>query len=109
MLSTSFVRQESLELLLPSSSAGPVAGQSVLYIYVSNNGEIFIGNQAVDLSKLNRALSGELDKNPDQSIMVLVADKVSVQTLVTVMDKVYVSGARNISVSDWKMPVQGAS
>ena len=103
MLSTSFVRQESMELLLPSDSAKRDISQVVMYIYVSDNGEIFIGNKSTDMGKLSSQLVDEFEKNIDQNIMVLVASKVSVQTMVTVLDKIYQTGARNISVADWKM------
>ncbi len=103
MLSTSFVRQESMELMMPSDSAKRDAKQQVMYIYVSDNGEVFLGNKSMGLRDLSLRLVDEFEKNVDQHIMVLVSSKVSVQTMVTVLDKIYLTGARNVSVSDWKM------
>ena len=103
MLSTSFVRQESMELLLPSDASKRDISQQVMYIYVSDNGEIFIGNSSTDMGNLSDRLVDEFEKNIDQNIMVLVAKKVSVQTMVSVLDKIYQTGARNISVADWRM------
>lgn len=103
MLSTSFVRQESMELLLPSDASKRDLSQQVMYIYVSDNGEIFLGNKSTDISSFSDRLVDEFEKNIDQNIMVLVASKVSVQTMVTVLDKIYQTGARNISVADWRM------
>lgn len=109
MLSTTFVRTESMELSLPSSekSAVVAADASATYIYVSNNGETFLGNKSVDISSLPDLLVDEMHGKADARIMVLVANQVSVQTLVTVMDEVYRAGGRNVSVADWKMPVGG--
>jgi biopolymer transport protein ExbD len=103
MLSTSFVRQESMELMMPSDAAKRDAKQQVMYIYVSDNGEVFLGNKSMGMRDLSTRLVDEFEKNVDQHIMVLVSEKVSVQTMVTVLDKIYLTGARNISVADWKM------
>ena len=92
-----------MELLLPSDASKRDISQQVMYIYVSDNGEIFIGNSSTDMGNLSDRLVDEFEKNIDQNIMVLVAKKVSVQTMVSVLDKIYQTGARNISVADWRM------
>ncbi len=92
-----------MELLLPSDASKRDISQQVMYIYVSDNGEIFIGNTSTDMTNLSSRLVDEFEKNIDQNIMVLVAKKVSVQTMVSVLDKIYQTGARNISVADWRM------
>jgi biopolymer transport protein ExbD len=92
-----------MELMMPSDSAKRDTKQQVMYIYVSDNGEVFLGNQSMSLRDLSTRLVDEFEKNVDQHIMVLVSAKVSVQTMVTVLDKIYLTGARNISVADWKM------
>lgn len=102
MLSTSFVRTEAMELSLPSQ-AGLQKGGKVVHIFISNNGETFVERESVGEKKMRQVLRERLFANPDSHVLVLVADKVSVQTLVHVLDRIYLSGGRNISIDNWRM------
>jgi biopolymer transport protein ExbD len=101
MLSTSFVRTEAMELSLPSQ-AGVQTGK-IVHIYISNNGEMFLENRSVDDKTLHHQLRERLFAEPDSHVLVMVANKVSVQTLVRVLDRIYLSGGRNVSVDNWNV------
>ncbi len=102
MLSTSFARTEAMELSLPSQ--GQLQKDSkIVHIFISDNGETFLESKSVDERKLRHMLRERLFADPDSHVLVQVAKQVSVQTLVHVLDRIYLSGGRNISIADWKM------
>ncbi len=109
MLTTSFTKTESLELLLPHS-----AGQSqqeakkdsgkTLHIYISDIGETFLENRSVSEQELSHELHDIFVSDPERGVLVLSASKVSVQLLVRVMDRIYTAGGKNLAVADWVIP-----
>ncbi len=101
MLSTSFVRTESMELSLPSGIGEYFEKKKVVLVYVGNDGKLYIGNQHVSEGRLGRRIGQLLKDDPNRSILLLAADKVSVQKLVTVMDWIYLAGGKNVSVASW--------
>jgi biopolymer transport protein ExbD len=102
MLSTSFVRTESMELTLPHAAGTIVPGEKLLQVYVSEDGQMFAGRKPVEEEQLVQLLKEMLVQHPDLNILVLSGPKVTVQQLVTVMDRVYLAGAKNLSVASWK-------
>ncbi len=104
MLSTSFVSTEAMELSLPSQVAlSQASGDKIVHVFISNNGETFLENKSVSENELRHNLRERLFADPESHVLVLVADKVSVQTLVRVLDRVYLSGGRNIAIDNWRM------
>ncbi|HEU5046459.1 MAG TPA: biopolymer transporter ExbD [Rickettsiales bacterium] len=109
MLTTSFTKTESLELLLPPS-APPTAhnirkdAEETLHIYISDVGETFLENKSINEQDMVRDLHGIFTQTPDRGVLVLSASKVPVQVLVRVMDRIYTAGGRNIAVADWILP-----
>lgn len=108
MLTTSFTRSESLELALPDSAKPAVAQAAAadaktLHVYISNTGEIFIERDSVGGEGLSEALAKVFMDNPDRGVLVMSASKVSVGSLVKVLDRIYTAGGKNIAVADWIM------
>jgi biopolymer transport protein ExbD len=108
MLTTSFTRSESLELALPAAATSVVdpAKQPVmktLHIYISNTGEIFLERKSLSEQQMSEELTGLFTESPDRGVLVLSASKVSVGSLVKVLDRIYSAGGRNIAVADWLM------
>lgn len=109
MLTTSFTKTESLELLLPPTT--PVTLQSVkkddektLHIYISDMGETFLEQKSINEQGMAQELRDIFKSTPERGVLILSAGKVSVQILVRVMDRIYTAGGRNIAVSDWIIP-----
>ena len=99
MLTTSFMKVESMELLLPSSKATKNAERtSVVHITLQDNGSVIFGKRAVTLSDLQNTLKTLLGNNPDQRIVILSAPTVSLQRLVEMMDLVYLTGGKSVYI-----------
>lgn len=107
MLTTSFTRSESLELLLPTTAA-PAAvktelpkDSATLHIYIANSGETFLEKKSLNEQDMAQALHNVMSANPDRGVLVLSANQVPVSVLVRVMDRIYTAGGKNIAVADW--------
>ena len=101
MLTSSFMKSESIELSIPKVDSKVATTKNVIKIFISNNGDLTIGNRPVDAEELHRSLTEIFQANQNQRVLVLSGAKVNVQTLVSVMDVVYQSGGKNMSVADW--------
>lgn len=107
MLTTSFMKIESLELMLPSSSAAKVVEKNeVMHLFIQANGDMLLGKRRIDQDELTTSLSRMFEKDPGTKVMMLTADGVTIQQLVNIMDRVYQSGGRSLFVRKWdKAPV----
>lgn len=103
MLSTSFVRTESLELTLPGNAPAttPQPQEKTLQIYLTGDGITYMDNQQIGLDPLTRTLRETFMRQPDQSVLLLNGPEVTVQQMINVMDKIYLSGGKNLSVESW--------
>ena len=109
MLTTSFTKTESLELLLPPSAPINVTPEKkeeaqTLHIYISDMGETFLEQKSLNEQDMAQELHGIFTSTPERGVLILSAGKVSVQVLVRVMDRIYTAGGRNIAVADWTIP-----
>jgi biopolymer transport protein ExbD len=100
MLTTSFMRIESLELMLPS--VGKAASKKeVTHIFVKENGEIILGRRSVEPEELSESLLRLFAGDPTASVMLLSEDGVTMQQLVAVMDRVSAAGGKSLFVRKW--------
>lgn len=101
MLSTSFIKTESMELSFPSGQEVKETPQTALRIFVHDDNRLFLGEDEMNLTDLKAQLRLLLFKDPDRTILLLSGKKVSVQRLVSIMDDIYLMGGRNVSVAEW--------
>ncbi len=103
MLTTSFMRIESMELMLPSAVKQSEASRTddVVRLYLSSTGEVTLGKRKLSGADLDETLQRLIVGNPDVRIMLLTADGVSMQQLVDMMDKVSLMGAKSLLVRTW--------
>ena len=103
MLTTTFMHIESLELNLPSVSAGKAAAKNeAMHLFIAANGDMMLGQRALDQKELTESLTRMFEKDPGTKIMLLTADGVTMQQLVNVMDRVYMAGGRSLFVRKWE-------
>lgn len=102
MLTTTFMRIESLELLLPSTGAKTAEKSDVMHLFIQANGDMLLGSRKVDQDGLIKTLKRLLEKDEDTRIMLLTAEGVTMQQLVGVMDRIYLIGGRSLFVRKWE-------
>lgn len=110
MLTTSFMKIESLELMLPTkaSSKVSVARDDMARIFIQPDGAILFGGNTVEKEDMRKILQATFAENSEQKVVVFSADNVSMQRLVDVMDMVYVAGGKSLFVREWDLSEEGA-
>ena len=117
MLTTTFMRIESLELNLPSVSAKAAADKGeVMHLFIQANGDMLLGQRKVDQEELIESMKRLFEKDTNTKVMLLSAEGVTMQQLVGIMDRVYMAGGRSLFVRKWQsappaatQPTAGAS
>jgi biopolymer transport protein ExbD len=102
MLTSSFMRVESLELNLPSVSPKPVEKTDVMHLFIQADGNMLLGKRKLDQQELTESLSRMFKKDPNTKVMLLTAEGVTMQQLVNVMDNLYQAGGRSLFVRKWE-------
>lgn len=109
MLTTSFMKIESMELSLPSASkVNKASEKNLTQIFLMNDGSIRYGQRPVERPELRKTLESVFAGHPDHRVLLLTEDQVSLQTLVELMDTVYMSGGKNVFVHAWQPPAENA-
>ncbi len=102
MLTSSFMRVESLELNLPSVSPSPAVKSDVMHLFIQADGNMLLGKRRLDQQELTESLSRMFKKDPGTKVMLLTAEGVTMQQLVNVMDNLYQAGGRSLFVRKWE-------
>lgn len=102
MLTTTFMRVESLELNLPSVAPKPADKTDVMHLFIQADGAMILGKRKLDQQELTESLSRMFQKDPNTKIMLLTAEGVTMQQLVNVMDNIYQVGGRSLFVRKWE-------
>ena len=102
MLTTSFMKIESMELILPSASGAKSAEkQEVVRIFIQDNGDMLLGSRKLGAEEMSESLARMFDKDPNTRIMLLTSDGVTMQQLVDIMDRIYLMGGKSLFVRKW--------
>ena len=99
MLTSSFVRDEGIQLELPSASTAQAMDQDNFTVSVSGEGDVFVDSDKVTLSELSELVSSRFSAaSKDKSVSVRASSKASVESLVGVMDAVRSGGVEAVSI-----------
>ncbi len=103
MLSTTFIRIESMELGLPGNGEGGkiAIGKMPVLIDIVSTGGIYWQREMVLPTTLRAKLDAELKRDPNRKVLVRSGKGVSVQKLVSVLDSVYLAGVKDVAVDKW--------
>lgn len=103
MLTTSFVKTESIEIAFPTEEqVEGVDKDSVIVIVVVDSERIYLGRNRVEPSELQGKLREILAEDPERAVLLMSSELNTVQEVVSIMDMVYQSGGKNVAVSNWR-------
>lgn len=102
MLTTSFMRIESLELILPSAGGKAADKQEVIRLFLYENGDLQLGRRKLDPETLDDSLKAMFEKDSSTRIMLLTDKGVTMQQMVGAMDRIYAAGGQSVFVRKWK-------
>lgn len=99
MLASSFLDWRGLELATPAPAGRGGGVEGTLLVRVGPGGAVDLAGMSVDVSDLSDALSARLAADPGRAVTVLAAAGVTLQQLVTVIDRVDAAGATAVSLA----------
>ena len=102
MLTTSFMRIESMELILPSAAGKSVEKVDAVHVFIYPNGEVALGKRKLTQDDLSESLLRMFEKDENTRVMLFTADGVTIQQLVGIMDHVYMMGGKSLFVRKWE-------
>lgn len=99
LVTASFTKEAGIDVDRPSAQTAVRQERGNLVIAISQNGEIWIDNQQVDLRSLRAHVQRLHAQNPEGTV-IITADKQSRSGLmVDVMDQVRLAGVSNIAIA----------
>ena len=102
MVTTTFVKDMSLELNRPSAASASLASTKVTRVYIDNSSEIYIDNQPVKLWAVQSKLRDILRTATEKSVLVITDTDIPVGVLIDVVDECRMSGAKDVAISTTK-------
>lgn len=98
MLTSHLVQEPAIRIKLPESKTAEAKDEMIKTVLISKSGEIYFMNSQVDLKDLRAVIKDGLS-DMDKDFLKIKADRdVNVGLLVSVIDEVRLSGAKNFSI-----------
>ena len=86
LLSSSFVVQPGIKVLLPKAEAGEADNRQDVIISLTEQGAVFVNNEQVTMETLGPRLAMALGSKLDQTVIINADRTVNLQNAVQVMD-----------------------
>ena len=103
MLTTSFVEQPGMKLDLPETESTAGENTYELTVTISSEGEVYLGDELIDLENLKAELQKYKEDN-NTSSLVIKADKTTPHgTVVRIMDIAKISGLEKLIIASEKV------
>ena len=99
MLASTFIRPESIDLVIHGPTSAVSAPKKPLLVQIASNGSIKLNGLILSLQDLEMELRARTLGSLEPTITIQTEDDVSVQLLVQVMDEINTAGLNNISLS----------
>ncbi len=99
LVTTTFVKETSLEVHRPTAQTAERKEKSTILIGVSKEGTVYMENRIVDIRAVRAHVEKLLAENPEAGVIV-VADKQShTGVIVNVIDQCRLAGAKGVSIA----------
>ena len=94
MIATPFIYQSSINVQLPQASKSEETSRDII-ITINAQGEIFLEDAKLDLSKLKYTLAAKVRSKPNASVIINGDKNVRYDSVMQVMDVLTQSGVKN--------------
>lgn len=98
MMTANFVHADSMEMTMPTAKEAKSLKVSPLVVRLDAQATLTLNGAPVDRPGLAREVGGAVRANRDVPIQVESSPEVEVESLVAVLDTIYQTGGRNITV-----------
>ena len=98
MVTTTFVKDQQLDLERPGASSGDPASTKALRVAIDRQGGLFVGDNAVKPWMLQSRVRDFLRDSGDGAVLVVADRRVAAERLIEVVDQCRLAGARDVGV-----------
>ena len=99
MVSTTFVKDQQLDIDRPSASSSTRSDADVVRVSLDKSSGVFIDGQPIKIWALQSKVRDLLSSRTDKSVLVITDDTIPVKSLVNVVDEIRLSGAETVAVA----------
>ncbi len=99
MVSTTFVKDMSIEIDRPQASSAKPSSTKAIRIYVGQGGETFLDGQPVRPWVIQSRLRELLEAGSSENVLVVADEQVAARQLIEVIDQARLAGARDVGVA----------
>lgn len=99
MLTSHFIEEEGIDLMLPTSKTAVQKAASPIVVSITGEGNVFLNERPISIKSLSFRLIPILGKEEKKEVMVKVDRDCRVQILVSVMDEIRKAGAKAVVLS----------
>lgn len=108
MLAGSVEKFELIPVDPPVAQSGKLMDEGHVTILLGRHDEIIVGDEIVDVSRMQKILASEMAANPNKVITVKADATVPANRVIDVMDAIKAAGGRNLSVvTQSRLPMSG--
>lgn len=99
MVSTTFVKDQKLDLERPSASSATRASSKALRVYIDSESNVFLDGNPVKPWMLQSRVRESISGASSQSVLVIVDRRVPSEKLIEVVDQCRLAGAKDVGVA----------
>lgn len=99
IVSTAFVKESGIDVERPLASSQQHTAQQIIQIAVTENGDIYLDQQLLDLRQLSAQLKPLLQAEPRPNVVIQADHRVSHGRVVSVMDEAKKAGAVHLAIA----------
>jgi biopolymer transport protein ExbD len=99
LVTASFVRESGVVVQRPEAATGEEKKAAGLFIGITENGEIFMDKNQVDLKSVRGMVEHFLVETPGRGVMIEADRQTATGRLVEVLDQCRMAGAEDVAVS----------
>lgn len=102
MVTTTFVKDMTLELERPSASSSTMASSKAIRLFIDKAGDIYLDGEPIRVWLIQSKLRDLLSTSTQKSILVVIDEGVPSGKLIEVVDQARLAGATSVGVATEK-------
>ncbi len=99
MVTTQFVSESGLKINLPKTATAEASSTASVMVSIDKRGELFLMDEAVDISGLKANLAREVKVNSDIRVMVAADGQIPYRQVMSVLDAIKQSGVTRVALA----------
>lgn len=98
LVTTTFARDEGIEVNAPSSSSARAVTQDAVHVVVAGDGRVYVDDRRIDLAALAGVVRRELARARAEGVVLVVDGSTPADAIIRTMDEVLAAGAARVAL-----------